>query len=255
LSSISIITVTYNNISGLKKTIKNVHDQNVSNFEHIIIDGNSNDGTKTYLKTLSSQINWISEPDQGIYNAMNKGIKLAKGKWIIFMNAGDTFHSNSILNEFNTNDFKADVVYGDCSIQYDNGFERNRLAQSLDSLWKGMSFSHQSIFIKTTLLKTNNFNQNYKYCADFNQIFSLYKSETPFEYWTKKIAKIEAGGISDSKRYIATNEVYNINKKLEPKYENHLYFIPKIITGYLIVSIKSIIPKRIIKLILNLKYK
>ena len=253
---ISIITITYNNLNGLKQTIKNIYSQTNSNFQHIIIDGNSNDGTKDYLKSLQLEnLIMVSEKDKGIYDAMNKGIKLAQGKWIIFMNAGDTFSGENVLKEFIGKNFKSDIIYGNCLIKYDNGFERISKPKPLYELWKGMSFSHQTVFIKSKLIKQILFDLSYKYCADFNQIYSFYLDQKTFTYWNKKIANIEAGGISDSKRYISTNEVYKINKRLKPKLKNHFYFIPKIIKGFVVVKIKSILPKKLVKKLTKLKYK
>ena len=253
---ISIITITYNNLSGLKRTINNVEKQTFKNFQHIIIDGNSTDGTKDYLKSHElDHLTKVSEKDKGIYDAMNKGIKLANGEWIIFMNAGDTFSDESVLKEFIGKNFKSDIIYGNCLIKYDNGFERTSKPKPLYKLWKGMSFSHQTVFIKSKLIKQTLFDLSYKYCSDFNQIYSFYLNQKTFTYWNKKIANIEAGGISDSKRYISTNEVYKINKNLQPKLKNHFYFIPKIIKGFVVVKIKSILPKKWVKKLTKLKYK
>ena len=253
MTLISIITISYNNKISLTNTVKNVMNQISKNYEHIIIDGNSTDGTKKFLKTLS-QITWISEPDKGIYDAMNKGIQLAQGDWIIFMNAGDIFHSNTVLKEFENSNFNSDVIYGNCLIKYDNGFERISNPNSLNELWKGMSFSHQTVFIKTALLKENLFDLTYKYCADFNQIYGFYLSGKSFQYWNFLIAAIEAGGVSDSKRYLSTNEVYKINKKLKPKFKIHFYFITKIIWSFVIVKIKAILPKKMVKKLTQIKY-
>jgi len=252
----TIITVTFNNYFGLKKTINSISNQTYNNFEHIVIDGNSNDGTKAFLESLQIKIlTVISEPDKGIYDAMNKGLKLAKGDWVIFMNAGDIFCSDTVLLDFANQKFSSDIVYGNCIVKYDNGFERVLTPKSLNELWKGMSFSHQTVFIKSNLLKEHLFDLSYKYCADFNQIFNFYLNDFSFKYWNDCIAIIEAGGVSDSKRYLATNEVYKINKKLNPKLKNHFYFLPKISWSFVVVKIKSILPNKWIKKLTSIKYK
>ena len=90
---VSIIVVTLNNLKGLKKTLSSCQKQQIINNEVIVIDGASTDGTVAYLNSFSELNNsWVSEKDHGIYNAMNKGLSYAKGKWIIFMNAGDVFY-------------------------------------------------------------------------------------------------------------------------------------------------------------------
>lgn len=253
---ISIITITYNNCKGLEKTVQNFKQLNYTHKEMILVDGNSNDASIDFLKTIQSDdIKIISEPDKGIYDAMNKGIDLAEGDWCIFMNAGDVFSSSEILNHIPWENIKADVIYGNCIIHYDGGFQREMKAKNLNQLWKGLSFSHQSVFVKTHLLKENHFDLEFKYCADFYQLFSLYRQKKSFYYFDKTIAKIEAGGVSDQKRYKATNEVYKINKKLNPTFKIHFYFIPKIVWGFIVVKLKFLLPKSLILKLTAYKYK
>lgn len=96
---ISVITINYNNREGLEKTLKSVTSQNYTNFEYIVIDGGSNDGSKEILEIYSDKISyWVSEPDKGIYNAMNKGIVAAKGEYLIFINSGDHFYNQDSLH-------------------------------------------------------------------------------------------------------------------------------------------------------------
>lgn len=255
-SSVTIITIVYNDSINIENTILSCINQSYLNVEYIIIDGGSTDGTKKIIKNYSDKINCvISEPDKGIYDAMNKGINLANGKWVIFMNAGDTFSNNHVLKDFIDKKFNETVVYGNCFIQYENGVNRISKPNSLETLWKGMTFSHQSVFIKNELIKENLFNLNYKFCADFNQLFSAYLKGIKFTHWDYIIANIEAGGVSDAKRYTSTNEVYLVNKRLNPKIRNHFYFIPKIIWGFVVVKIKTILPKNIVKKLIQAKYK
>ena len=99
---ISIITITYNEEKYLEKTIQSVINQNYKNFEYIVIDGNSTDNTVNIIKKYKNNIDcYINEKDSGIYDAMNKGINKANGRWINFMNGGDTFANNSVLKNLN----------------------------------------------------------------------------------------------------------------------------------------------------------
>ena len=94
----SIITINYNNCEGLRRTIESVVNQTCHDFEYIIIDGGSTDGSVDVIKQYADQIDyWVSEPDKGIYNAMNKGVAVAKGEYCLFLNSGDSLHNNSAL--------------------------------------------------------------------------------------------------------------------------------------------------------------
>lgn len=109
---LSIITINYNNLSGLQKTVESVLSQTWGNFEYIVIDGGSTDGSATYLESQSENIDyWVSEPDKGIYNAMNKGIAKATGEYLFFLNSGDHLMDTLSLQEVQNHLFKEDVIY------------------------------------------------------------------------------------------------------------------------------------------------
>ena len=109
----SIITINYNNKGGLEKTINSVLGQSFHNYEYIIIDGGSTDGSVEIIKKYASQIDyWVSESDNGVYNAMNKGIGKASGEYLNFMNSGDTFHSSSALETISDLHSDDDIIIG-----------------------------------------------------------------------------------------------------------------------------------------------
>ena len=170
---ISIITVVFNSKNLIEITIKSVLEQDYPNIEYILIDGVSNDGTIEKIKKYHNQItHFISEPDKGIYDAMNKGIFFANGDWINFLNAGDRFLSKHTISELVSNIKKtSDIVYGSVGIIYPN-FCRIENPGNLKNLWRGMQFSHQSAFVRTELLRKNLFNIKYKIISDF--IFFYY---------------------------------------------------------------------------------
>ena len=123
MPKITIITVCYNAISTIEDTIKSVLSQTYENLEYIIIDGGSIDGTIDIIKKYEKQISyWQSEPDKGVYDAMNKGIKLSTGEWINFMNAGDSFYNTEVLQSLNLyfSDSQTDIIYGDTCIEINN---------------------------------------------------------------------------------------------------------------------------------------
>jgi len=173
---ISVITVVYNGKKHLEQTILSVLNQRYNKIEYIIIDGNSTDGTLDIIKKYEDQIDyWLSEPDNGIYDAMNKGIDLAKGEWINFMNAGDKFYeSNTIEKVFKECDLHADFIYGHHQINYDQNFSKIQKALPIQNLWKGMVFCHQSLFVKASLMKRYKFNRKNTMNADYEFIYSAY---------------------------------------------------------------------------------
>lgn len=122
---ISVVTVVFNDIENLQRTIESIASQTYQNVEHIVIDGGSIDGTLEIIKANLSIDYWLSEKDGGIYDAMNKGVKVATGEWINFMNSGDVFFSDSVLSDvFNNVDLGvSDLIYGDVEIDY-GGFKK-----------------------------------------------------------------------------------------------------------------------------------
>jgi glycosyltransferase involved in cell wall biosynthesis len=139
---LSIITINYNNLEGLKRTVESVLNQTWQEFEYIVIDGDSSDGSAIYLESQSDNIDyWISEPDKGIYNAMNKGIIHAKGEYLLFLNSGDYFFANGVLESGNSCFNTFDIIY------FNLNFKDN-LKLFVVSYPEQLEFSH---FIKDTL--------------------------------------------------------------------------------------------------------
>lgn len=154
---VSIITVVYNGIEFLEETIKSVISQTYPNIEYIIVDGGSKDGTLDIIKKYEAHISkWISEPDKGIYDAMNKGIDLATGDWQNFLNAGDSFVDNNVLEKiFTTNLENITLVYGDIIAIRENGQKLNVNAIELkddNSIKRGMKVCHQAIFYNKDII-------------------------------------------------------------------------------------------------------
>lgn len=180
---ISVITVVYNGVTTIEETICSVINQTYTNIEYIIIDGGSTDGTVDIIKKYSDKISyWISEPDKGIYDAMNKGIKIATGDWVSFMNSGDIFSEKNIIQKICIAIVcNADIVYGDTLLKYSWGIIEGK-ASPLDDLESHLPFSHQSCLIKTKLMKESPFDLQYKICADYNFFYSLYKRKACFQY-------------------------------------------------------------------------
>lgn len=172
---ISIVTVTYNCEEVLEDTIHSVISQTYSNIEYIIIDGNSSDGTLDIIQKYESHLStFISEPDKGIYDAMNKGIEHAHGKWINFMNAGDTFYSKDAVTDFVSNILNDTVIaYGDSMIWLkDVHYLRPHF--SIDCLKMSMCIPHQSTFVRTDYHKKNLFDISFHSSGDFDFFHRAY---------------------------------------------------------------------------------
>lgn len=155
---VSIITVCYNAEHEIEKTILSVIEQKYNNVEYIVIDGKSQDSTIDKINHYADSIDIIiSEPDHGIYDAMNKGISLASGKWICFMNAGDLFYDEHVLCKiFNNNHYDVDVIYGDTVHITKYGTYLFKAGKSSD-LERNLPFCHQSCFVKLERLKQHKF--------------------------------------------------------------------------------------------------
>lgn len=167
----SIITINFNNRDGLRKTIESVVNQTFRDFEYIIIDGGSTDGSVEVIKEYADRINhWVSEPDKGIYNAMNKGILKAHGEYLNFMNSGDCFFDKERLQKIINLNCDSDIIVGqDLHIDSQSG----KSATSILSHRLGFfhfyttTIPHQSAFIKRQLFTTNLYNENFKIISDW----------------------------------------------------------------------------------------
>jgi glycosyltransferase involved in cell wall biosynthesis len=216
---VSIVTIVLNNSEKIESTIKSVLIQSYTNIEYIIIDGGSTDGTLMIIDNYKNKISKIlSEPDKGIYDAMNKGIALSTGEWIIFLNSGDRFSEGNVLSGiFNSNAVQtrsADIIYSDVII--DNGSRKKiRKAKSLRTFWHGLPFSHQSCIVRTKFVKQVPFSTQYKICSDYDSLYPLYLRKSIFFYYENPISIIDiTTGISRNCDYkFLYKEFLTISKK------------------------------------------
>lgn len=196
-SLISIITVVFNGAKELEQTIQSVINQTYNNVEYIIIDGGSHDGTLDIIKKYKDQIDyWVSEKDNGIYDAMNKGIDLASGEWINFMNAGDVFYDENVLEKIHVelkNEFT--VVSGQVSIYYENEFIENYGSMKI--------IPHQAAFFKSLYMKTLKFDLEYKILADGELLRRLQQlKEYNAKYMDIIVAKFYLGGVGNNPKIL-----------------------------------------------------
>ena len=182
---LSIITINYNNKAGLQKTIDSVVAQTWRDFEWIIIDGGSTDGSKELIEQYQQHFAyWCSEPDKGVYNAMNKGIEKAKGEYMNFMNSGDIFYSKDTLEEvFARNTLNADMLYGDwVRIEKENNILMKAPNEvSLDFFYTD-NICHQAMFLKSSAMKQRGYDETFQIYADWARWMEMALDGLVFQY-------------------------------------------------------------------------
>lgn len=201
MPKLSIITINYNNLEGLKKTIESVSSQTCKEFEYLIIDGGSTDGSVAYIESKSDAIDyWISEPDKGIYNAMNKGIELATGEYILFINSGDHLFSNKVVKSAEKYLQSYDVIYFNLQIiSEDKRFKIHSLPDKLKfSDFFIDSWPHPSTFTKRELFdKVGLYDENLKIFSDWKfMILALFKYQCSYLKVDEILSTFYLGGIS-----------------------------------------------------------
>lgn len=207
---LSIITINLNNKTGLQKTIDSIIHQTYKNFEWIIIDGGSTDGSKELIQQYKEHLTyWISEKDNGIYEAMNKGINVAKGKYLNFLNSGDCFSSNDILSELALYNYDYDIIYGDAIYTYND--QRQELKTfnnqlSLSYFVSGKVINHQASFIKKELFKNCPYNENFKIVSDWEFWIKQSILNRSFYHINKTIINFDYTGITSKPSLLQEKE-------------------------------------------------
>ena len=216
----------------------------------------SKDGSiETIYKNKNILDDYLIEKDEGIYDAMNKGIKLAKGTWTIFLNSGDIFYNeNTLLNlsQILQNEDN-DVIHADTFVK-NNEIQYNLISKTFDNKTCKIPFCHQSSFTKTSILKNNLFNLEYKISSDFDLFLRLHKQKKKFFKVDAIISQIESGGLSDKNRYMVFKENFNILRKNKMLNFLRLTIIFDFIYLFISKIIKFLIPSNLLKNVLKLKY-
>lgn len=198
-----IITITFNLIKTgrekyFRQCLESVHNQTYKNIEHIVIDGASKDGTLDLIKQYAQRgwIKYISEPDTGVYNAMNKGIKMAKGKYIAFLHSDDFYHNKDAVRLSIESLEKTESDFSYSKFIMINGKESNSVEWGLENFLFTMPIGHPTMFSKTkTLQREGGFNENYKVAADYDLIIRLILKDYKSVYVTEDIVSYRLGGI------------------------------------------------------------
>ncbi|MEY3501749.1 MAG: hypothetical protein RL308_3422 [Bacteroidota bacterium] len=203
MPKLSIITINYNNLEGLKRTVESVVNQTWQEFEYIVIDGGSTDGSVAYIESQSVHFDyWVSEPDKGIYNAMNKGIKAATGEYLLFMNSGDVLVDDVAILNSCAEKLIEDIIAFDCFLEKDHKITGRRTHIENPTLFYVFKngFKHQSTFIKKSLFeKLGLYNESYTIAGDYEfWIRCFMNPATTSKSYTTPIAIFQLNGISQN---------------------------------------------------------
>ena len=219
---LSIITVNLNNVEGLKKTAESIVSQTFQDFEWIVIDGGSTDGSKELIEQYSEHIAyWCSEKDSGIYNAMNKGIRHAKGDYLNFMNSGDLLYGEDTLESVfaNASYENVDVLYGNEVLIDGEGKVVKEIKLSDDLSFYYLvycSIRHQASFISRQLLIDTGYSEEYKIVSDLVFFINMALQGRAFKHIDINISRFQTGGVTDRETTLWKTEMMRVQREVIP---------------------------------------
>lgn len=218
----SIITVVKNDKNNILKTINSVKNQKYKNFEYIIVDGKSDDGTSKIINDnikIKKKFKHIVKKDKNLYQALNNGIKIAKGDFIIILHSGDTFWSRNILKVINKSIYNYDAISGNVIFKSKDTFSRY-WKYKIDNLNKHNCFkiAHTSLIVKKRIInKLKNYNTNYNISSDTDFILRLSSLKNlKFKYINKTFVIMKTGGLSNSSKNLLSKIFQDLKI-----YQNH----------------------------------
>ena len=231
--TLSVITVSYNAETEIEKTIQSVLAQTFTDYEYIFIDGGSKDKTVAIIESYRERFEAkgvsyrvTSEPDKGIYDAMNKGANKCAGHWAVMLNAGDCFVDEKVLEDiFRQNVPKGHILYGDAVLQVVAGgksYYKGQKAFPLEKIEEFMPFCHQSVFAPVELLREYGFDTDLRITADYKFFVQAYTSGKPFTYVSRFVSVFDRSGVSSANpeklkaEYDTVKTAFFEDPKLEP---------------------------------------
>lgn len=241
LPTLTVITVVYNNAAGIERTIISVTSQTYPHIEYVIIDGGSTDGTVDIIRKHAGRLaRFVSEPDKGIYDAMNKGLALATGDYVLFMNSGDEIYAADTVATVFAAASNADIYYGETEM-FDAdwqslGLRRHAIPERFH--WKsfryGMNISHQAIYIRRSL--AGRYDPRYQLSADIDWIIRAAKAANKIINTKRIVAKYLVGGMSKKRHWQSLKERFQIFTKhygLLPNIFNHIVIAARLTIYYI----------------------
>lgn len=246
----SIVTVVFNDLEGLKSTRKSLISQNFKDFEWIVVDGCSSDGTVNFLSQLKSDtVKWISEKDTGIYDAMNKSLKLCEAYYVLFLNAGDFFSGPSMLEKISSRllllDKVPDILFAGATYVFTNGIRWYREPKKYEKyIWHGLPALHQSTFYKRHIFNNTKYDLTYKFCGDYYLASKLFCLGANAIYLDFSVVDFSVGGASYCNPLNIIYEPYLIQKNIlkTSLHKRFMSFAKRIFSlfGLYFISIKFI---------------
>lgn len=225
---VTVVTAVLNDAGHIEQTILSVISQTDIEIEYIIVDGGSKDGTLELIGKYKDKISLlISEPDRGVYDAMNKGIKYSTGDFVYFLNSGDVLLNPSILSKIKLEELKERnaIIYGNVVVVYGNieALEKPRPFFNSKMKFKGIGICHQSMFFPGELIRNEKYDLSYNIAADYDLAYRLWRKGTVFLYKDITIAKYDWGkGISSNPYKLL--DVYRENARVCHQQLNPLYW-------------------------------
>lgn len=244
--TISIITINWNNAAGLEQTMKSVVEQTATDFEYVVVDGASTDGSLEVIKKYAQlrDIRWVSEPDKGIYNAMNKGIRMAQGEYVMMLNSGDSFYRHDVvsrlLDHVSQNENKPSILLGNLVDLLPNGQQRRNHGNTdyrFISLFRS-TLNHPGCLIRKSLFdEFGYYDESYRIVADwawFLDVVGL-KGFVP-QYCDIDTVLFDTTGISSSNKKLLYEERYRKLQSLLPdsvlkdlyRYDNDMRMVDRL---------------------------
>jgi glycosyltransferase involved in cell wall biosynthesis len=224
---LTIITINFNNLEGLKRTVESVINQSFQDFEYIVIDGDSKDGSASYIKEMKKHFDyWVSEPDRGIYHAMNKGIEVARGEYLLFLNSGDRLFNTGIIAEiFPMMDGDIQLLYGDCMYESTSHSYRTNYPTKLSfqHFFLG-GLNHQCVFFHRLLfVNYGGYSEVYKLASDWLFMMKVLFLNILYKKINCIVSAVERGGLSSSVQYTIERE-HILKTEFSFLYDDYLKF-------------------------------
>ena len=224
----SIITINYNNFNGLKQTIESVLCQTYTNYEYIVIDGGSSDGSKKIIENFSDKIDyWVSEPDKGIYNAMNKGVSKATGEYCLFLNSGDVLHRNNVLEQIAAGGLDTDLLIG--KVRYLNTGQLSSLPDVLTMKhFYSRSLPHPSTFMKRTIFESLHYDESFRIVSDWKLFIEVViMRNASYAFSDVVVTDFDTTGISATNKRLVDAERRKVLETMFPQrvLEDYVSFI------------------------------